>query len=58
MLLDAGKADGALRRDIDADEVLPLVGFLCRIDADADWEARSRHLLDLVVDGLRARPGG
>lgn len=51
-LLDAGKATGDLRPDINADEVLQLVGFLWRID-DHNWEARTSHLLDLVVDGLR-----
>ena len=43
---------GTVRQDIDADEVLLLVGFLWRLD-HADWENRSRHLLDLVMDGLR-----
>ncbi len=53
LLLDAGKDAGALRLDIDSEEVLLLVGFLWRIDLDVDWDARSRHLLDLVMDGLR-----
>ena len=52
LLLDAGKADGVLRPDVDADEVLLLVGFLWRLD-NPGWEARSRHLLDLVMAGLR-----
>lgn len=52
LLLDAGKAAGVVRVDVDADEVLLLVGFLWRMD-DLDWETRSRHMLDLVMDGLR-----
>src|ERR1022692_3096692 len=44
------------RQDVDADEVLLLVGFLWRID-NTDWELRSRHLLDLVMDSLRPQPG-
>ncbi len=56
LLLNAGKDAGALRPDIDAEEVLLLIGFLWRIDLDADWDARSRHLLDLVMDGLRRQP--
>lgn len=52
LLLDAGKAAGVVRADVDADEVLLLVGFLWRMD-DLDWETRSRHMLDLVMDGLR-----
>jgi AcrR family transcriptional regulator len=56
-LLDAGKQTGAVRPDVDADEILHLVGFLWRADADDAWEARARHMLDLVMDGLRRRPG-
>jgi hypothetical protein len=37
--------------------VLLLVGFLWRIDAGADWDARARHMLGLVMDGLRRPPG-
>jgi hypothetical protein len=47
-----GQAAGQIRPDIDADEVLLLVGFLWRIDND-DWERRTTHLLDVVMDGLR-----
>ena len=43
-----------MRPDVDADEVLLLVGFLWRIDTD--WEARSSHMLNLVMDGLRSQP--
>jgi len=54
-LLAAGQQTGAIRPDLDADEVLLLVGFLWRID-NVDWEARARHLLDILMDGLRAQP--
>jgi AcrR family transcriptional regulator len=56
LLLDAGKEAGAVRPDVDAKEVLLLVGFLWRIDIDGDWEARSSHMLDIVMDGLRSQP--
>ena len=56
LLLDACKEANAVRPDVDAEDVLLLVGFLWRIDLDADWEARSRHLLALVMDGLRRQP--
>jgi AcrR family transcriptional regulator len=52
LLLEAGQQAGTLRPDVDADEVLLLVGFLWRID-NAGWEARSDHLLTLVMDALR-----
>jgi AcrR family transcriptional regulator len=53
MLLAAGQQVGALRPDVDADEVLLLVGFLWRLD-NVNWEARAQHLLDILMDGLRA----
>jgi len=56
LLLDACKHAGTMRPDVDAEEVLLMVGFLWRIDLDADWEARSRHMLNLVMDGLRRQP--
>jgi AcrR family transcriptional regulator len=52
LLLDACKAAGDVRPDVDAEEVLLLVGFLWRID-NRDWEARTRRLLAIVLDGLR-----
>ncbi|GGF15732.1 TetR/AcrR family transcriptional regulator [Subtercola lobariae] len=51
-LLDDGKNAGQLRADIQADELLALVGFLWQLDTTTD--TRITHLLDLVVDGLRA----
>lgn len=56
LLLDAGKDAGVLRRDISADELLQLTSFLWRAEAEPDWPQHSRHLLDLVMDGLRS-PG-
>jgi AcrR family transcriptional regulator len=49
LLLDAGRAAGELRPDVDADEVLLLVGFLWRTPV----QDRAGHLLDIVMDGLR-----
>ncbi|WP_405164090.1 TetR/AcrR family transcriptional regulator [Nocardia sp. NBC_01499] len=52
LLLDAGKADKTIRPDVDARDVIILVGYLARLD-QAEWDARARHLLDIVLDGLR-----
>jgi hypothetical protein len=52
LLLNAGQQAGELRPDVDAEEILLLVSFLWRID-NTDWPARSRHLLDLVMDSLK-----
>ncbi|GAA1253847.1 TetR/AcrR family transcriptional regulator [Pseudonocardia aurantiaca] len=53
-LLDAGKADGTIRPDVDARDVILLIGYLSRL-GEAEWDARARHLLDVVLDGLRRR---
>ncbi|TQS29430.1 TetR/AcrR family transcriptional regulator [Microbispora sp. KK1-11] len=53
-LLDSGKADGTIRPDIDARDVILLVGYLTRLDPD-EWDARARHLLHIVLDGMRRR---
>lgn len=55
LLLAAGQQDGAVRADVDAAELLLLLGFLWRIDNAAEWDTRSGHLLDLVMDALRVR---
>ncbi|MDA3648650.1 TetR/AcrR family transcriptional regulator [Saccharopolyspora indica] len=53
-LLEAGVRDGTLREDITPEEVLLLVGFLWRIAPDATWQDRTRRLLDITMDALRA----
>lgn len=50
-LLDAGKASGEIRVDIEPDEVFPLLSFLWH--GAPQTEARTNHLLNLVVDALR-----
>ena len=52
MLLDACKQAGAVREDVEAEEVLLLVGFLWRIETDDKWAARTARMLDLVMEGL------
>jgi AcrR family transcriptional regulator len=56
-LLDAGKADGSIRPDVDARDVILLIGYLTRLD-QAEWDARARHLLRVILDGLRQRDQG
>jgi len=55
LLLEAGKATGELRPDVDARDVIILIGYLSRLDAP-EFDARARHLLGIVLDGLRHRP--
>jgi AcrR family transcriptional regulator len=56
LLLRACEEAGSIRSDLDPDDVLLILGFLWRLDPGRDSEARARRLLDLVIDGLRARP--
>ena len=53
-LLDAGKAAGVIRPDIDARDVILLIGYLTRLDQQ-EWDTRARHLLHVVLDSLRSR---
>lgn len=52
ILLNAGKAEGTIRPDVDARDVILLIGYLTRLD-ESEWTTRARHLLTIVLDGLR-----
>src|ERR1700749_2267640 len=47
LMLDAGKADGTIRPDVDARDVILLIGFLSRVDHD-EADERAHHVLDLI----------
>lgn len=51
-LLSACKESGAVRQDVEAEELLLLVGFLWRIESDDKWTVRTARMLDLVMDGV------
>jgi AcrR family transcriptional regulator len=51
-LLDRGKAAGEVRDEIDATDVILLLGALSRVPA-TEWDARARTLVAVIVDGLR-----
>ena len=54
-VLAQGKAAGEVRGDIDAADVILLLGALSRVP-EAEWDARARTLVAVIVDGLRLRP--
>ena len=58
LLLDRGKAAGQLRADVDAADVILLLGALSRIP-EAEWEPRAATIVAVIVDGLSSagRPG-
>ncbi|MBA8795760.1 AcrR family transcriptional regulator [Friedmanniella endophytica] len=53
-ILDAGRADGTIRADVDAGDVLQLTAGLWRAAPGPD--DRSPRMLGLILDGLRAQP--
>jgi hypothetical protein len=54
-LLRACETSGDIRSGLDGEDILLLVGFLWRIEPGRAGEARAERLLDLVIDGMRAR---
>lgn len=55
-LLAAAVAAGAVRADVDADELLGAVASLC-MSAHNDGPGRAERMIALLVDGLRYRAG-
>jgi AcrR family transcriptional regulator len=53
VLLDAGRADGSVRPDVDGEQVMLAMGGVWNVPDSELWAERVRGLLDLVVDGLR-----
>lgn len=55
LLQEAGIADGTLRGDVDAADVLVGTSGICMAVADPQGREQAGRLLDLLVDGLRPR---
>lgn len=53
-LLSAAVAAGAVRADLDPEDVLQAMGGLWLIPDGAEWNMRAQRLLRLLMDGLRA----
>jgi AcrR family transcriptional regulator len=53
-LLCACQDAGLMRPDVGAEDVLLLVSFLWHGDHEAGWQQRAHHMLEIVLDGLRA----
>ena len=54
-LQEAGIAEGTLRSDVDAADVLVGTSGICMAVADPEGRTQAGRLLDLLVDGLRPR---
>lgn len=53
-LLTACEADGAIRPDLDPDDVLILMSFMWRTEQSPAGKRKARRVMDLAIDGLRA----
>jgi AcrR family transcriptional regulator len=57
LLLDAAASSGAIRSDIDPQDVLlAIAASTWAFVNDGDWEGRALRVLRLVMDGLRYKP--
>lgn len=54
-LLERGRDAGEVREDVDATDVILLLGALSRVPAD-QWDPRARTLVTIILDGLRQHP--
>ena len=54
-LFEAGQAQGALRDDVDAEDVWRGMAGIFAMPDGPDWPQRSRTQLRLLMDGLRHR---
>lgn len=53
-LVDAAVAQGSIRSDIDSSDVLHALSGIYSLPQTPDWRERSRRLITLLMDGLRA----
>ncbi|TIR43872.1 MAG: TetR family transcriptional regulator, partial [Mesorhizobium sp.] len=56
-LIEAAVADGSIRSDVDASDVLHALGGIYSAPDTEDWRDRSRRLVSLLMDGLRFGAG-
>jgi AcrR family transcriptional regulator len=53
--LEAGAREGTLRSDVEVDDVLASLGGVALVAGEPQQRAQAGRLLDLLMDGLRAR---
>jgi AcrR family transcriptional regulator len=56
-LVEAAAAEGSIRGDVDASDVLHALGGIYSAPDTKDWRDRSRRLVKLLMDGLRFGAG-
>jgi AcrR family transcriptional regulator len=55
-ILEAGRGTGELRDDVSAEDIAAGLIGVFTVAKPPEHEARARRLLDVLLDGLRARP--
>lgn len=53
-LIDAAKADGSIRADIDSSDLMNALSGIYGAPMTPDWRDRSKRLVALLMDGLRS----
>lgn len=56
-LVAANRDGGTIRPDLTADDVLLAAAGLFQLDPATDWQATADRLIEIVINGLRSRPG-
>ncbi|MDQ3944136.1 MAG: TetR/AcrR family transcriptional regulator [Actinomycetota bacterium] len=56
-LLEHGTASGAIRADVEPEDVLRAMNAVWLVTDEHDWQERARRLLRLLMDGLRYGAG-
>jgi hypothetical protein len=51
--MNARRADGSIRLDVDADDVFLLVSFLWRLELTQDRAEQATRLISVLLRGLR-----
>ncbi len=57
-LVDAAVAAGAIRADVEVEDIMQAMAGIYSAPAAPDWRARSGRVLDLLMDGLRRPVSG
>jgi AcrR family transcriptional regulator len=52
-LSGAAADEGAIRADVEVEDILRALGGICMVSEGDDWQDRSARLLRLLLDGLR-----
>ena len=52
-MIDAARAAGAIRTDVEATDLLRTLGGVCMMSDQPEWKDQARRMVALLMDGLR-----